>query len=108
MRNISPQELLRLVNEGADVKMPEMPATQLAGLGAITEYIQAMAENQVRMVESIDRLTKVLSDKSVDLGPLVDAMGKHESDDQQENYDFEIQRLPNGRISGLTTTITKQ
>lgn len=118
MRKISPQELLALVNNGADVALPEIPkeATQVEGMDHIARHLHALvqtqaalAENQNRMIESINQLTKVLTHKNMspDLKPLIQALLMNNNGGKQEQYDFEVQRMPNGRISGITAKVTE-
>ena len=114
MRKISPQELLTLVNSGADINLPDIPkeATQVQGMDHIAGCLASLAENQMKMVESVDRLTKALlqKDMKTDLKPLLHALAMNRDaggDDKQEQYDFEVQRLANGRISGITAKIVE-
>jgi hypothetical protein len=110
MRKISPQELLRLVNSGADIELPEIPkdVTQVEGVDSIGEYLQVMAENQLKMVKSLDRLANVLAEKSIDLSPLIEAMtASPKNIVKQEGYDFKVKRLANGRIDGITAKVVE-
>ena len=117
MRDISPQELLTLINQGADVQLPEMPkeATQVEGMEHIARHLHhlaqaqtLLAENQSKMIESIDRLTKVLANNKINIKPLIAALTMNAScNKQKDNYHFEVERLQNGRISGITAKVVE-
>jgi hypothetical protein len=115
MRRLSPQDLLALVSQGAEVSKKDDKPKVIEGFDALVSQMEAMVKAQKESADSqrelltavMGRLSEALEQfkgGTVDLKPLESLVKQIESSHQTERlrYDFQVKRNQRGLLTGMT------
>jgi len=120
MRKVNPEELIRMLSEGAEVSHEDDKPKVIEGFDGLVNHLEAMVKAQKESADSqrelltavMGRLSEALEQfkgGTVDLKPLESLVRQIESSHQVERprYDFQVQRNSRGLLTGMTANPAK-
>lgn len=120
MRKVNPQELLALINQGAEVSREDDEPRVIAGFAELVKQMEALVDAQRQTAQSqaalltavMARLSVALEDfrgGTVDLEPLEGLVRQINASHHVErpSYEFEVKRNQRGLLTGMTATPEK-
>ena len=119
MRKVNPEELIRMLSEGAEVSRDDDKPKVIEGFDELINQFGIMAAAQEEAAVSqrqllaavMERLSEALEQfkgGTVDLKPLESLVRQIEASHQIERprYDFQVQRNSRGLLTGMTASPT--
>ena len=120
MRKVNPQELLALINQGAEVSREDDEPRVIDGFAELVKQMEALVDAQRQTAQSqaalltavMARLSVALEDfrgGTVDLEPLEGLVRQINASHHVErpSYEFEVKRNQRGLLTGMTATPEK-